>query len=197
MGKTCKLKQRKIRRNLKECSHPREIHLQKKFCNLGCLATYGRTTEKQKPQQPMPIQPQKPTEKIQRPAPIIQNNPQRPAQILHSTYAKRTPLPPVLHSLSPITTPKIYSRSRSVNRIGPSPSSSPTHTRTHSETNEVRKPLIGITLCTEPDPSKITDHQLKTILKPLLSFRSINEKNIKPILVYGCSQGDHLCSHSW
>ena len=40
--------------------------------------------ENKKPQQPMPIQPQKPTEKIQGPSPIIQNNPQRPAQILHS-----------------------------------------------------------------------------------------------------------------
>ena len=96
-----------------------------------------------------------------------------------STYAKRTP-PPTnsSFSLSPITTPKIFSRSRSVNRIGLSPSSSPIHTRTHSETNQVRNPLIGITLCTEPDPSKITDHQLKTILKPLSSFRHINEKNI-------------------
>ena len=95
-----------------------------------------------------------------------------------ATYAKRTPLPPILPSLSPITTPKIFSRSRSVNRIGLSQSSSPIHPRTHSETNQVRNPLIGITLCTEPDPSKITDHQLKTILKPLSSFRYINEKNI-------------------
>ena len=128
----------------------------------------------------MPIQPQKPTENIQRPA-QIQNQPQRPAQIIHSPaqYMQKEPtLPPILPSLSPITTPKIFSRSRSVNRIGLSPSSSPIHTRTHSETNQVRNPLIGITLCTEPDPSKITDHQLKTILKPLSSFRHINEKNI-------------------
>ena len=136
--------------------------------------------EKEKSQQPMPIQPQKPTENIQRPA-QIQNQPQRPAQIIHSPaqhMQKEPPLPPILPSLSPITTPKIFSRSRSVNRIGLSPSSSPIHTRTHSETNQVRNPLIGITLCTEPDPSKITDHQLKTILKPLSSFRHINEKNI-------------------
>ena len=140
--------------------------------------------KKQQPQpekQPLPIQPQKPTEKTPRPTPIIQNNPQRPAHIPHSPAQhtpKESPLLPTLPSLSPITTPKIFSRSRSVNRIGPSPSSSPTHTRTHSETNQIRKPLIGITLCKEPDPSKITDHQLKTLLKPLFSFKSINEKNI-------------------
>ena len=140
--------------------------------------------KKQQPQpekQPLPIQPQKPTEKTPRPTPIIQNNPQRPAHIPHSP-AQHTPkeslLLPTLPSLSPITTPKIFSRSRSVNRIGPSPSSSPTHTRTHSETNQIRKPLIGIPLCKEPDPSKITDHQLKTLLKPLFSLKSINEKNI-------------------
>ena len=136
--------------------------------------------EKQKPQ-PLPIQPQKPTEKTPRPTAIIQNNSQRPAHIPHSPpqhTPKESPLLPTLPSLSPITTPKIFSRSRSVNRIGPSPSSSPTHTRTHSETNQIRKPLIGITLCTELDPSKITDHQLKTILKPLFSFKSINEKSI-------------------
>ena len=129
----------------------------------------------EKPQQPMPTQPQKPTEKIQGPSP------QRPAQILHSParhIQKEPPLLPILPSLSPITTPKMFSRSRSVNRIGQSPSPSPTQTRTHSATNEVRKPLIEITLCSEPDPSKITDHQLKTILKPLFSFKSINEKSI-------------------
>ena len=144
--------------------------------------------EKQKSQQPMPIQPQKPTENIQRPA-QIQNQPQRSAQIIHSPaqhMQKETPLPPILPSLSPITTPKIFSRSRSVNRIGLSPSSSPIHTRTHSETNQFRNPLIGITLCTEPDTSKISDHQLKTILKPLSSFRYINEKNISnPYLFRG------------
>ena len=32
------LKKRNIRRNLKERRHPREIHLQKRFCNLECLA---------------------------------------------------------------------------------------------------------------------------------------------------------------
>ena len=135
----------------------------------------------EKPQQAMPTQPQKPTEKTQGPSPIIQNNPQRPAQILHSPaqhIQKEPPLLPILPSLSPITTPKMFSRSRSVNRIGQSPSPSPTQTRTHSVTNEVRKPLIEITLCSEPDPSKITDHQLKTILKPLFSFKSINEKSI-------------------
>ena len=40
------------------------------------------------------------------------------------------------------------------------------------------QPLIGITLCPEPEPSKITDHQLKTILKPLSSIRTISNKNI-------------------
>ena len=72
----------------------------------------------------------------------------------------------------------MFSWSRSVNRIGQSPSPSPTQTRTHSATNEVRKPLIEITLSSEPDQSKITDHQLMTILKPLFSFKSINEKSI-------------------
>ena len=36
------LKKRNFRRDLKERRHPREIHLQKRFCNLGCLATRRR-----------------------------------------------------------------------------------------------------------------------------------------------------------
>ena len=152
---------------------------EKKQCkNLPTAKKQQPQLEKQKPQ-PLPIQPQKPTENTPRPTPIIQNNPQRPAHIPHSPAQhtpKEFPLLPTLPSLSPITTPKIFSRSRSVNRIGPSSSSSPTHTRTHSETNQIRKPLIGITLCTELDPSKITDHQLNTLLNPLFSFKSTNEK---------------------
>ena len=117
---------------------------------------------------------------IETSSPIIQNNPQRPAQILHSPAQHMQKEPPPTNSSFSLSNQLSQNvlRSRSVNRIGQSSSPSPTHTRTHSATNEVRKPLIGITLCTEPDPSKITDHQLKTILKPLLSFKSINEKNI-------------------
>ena len=128
------------------------------------------------------------------PCPHNPRNPQKKSKDHHQSYrithnAQRKSSTPQLNiykknppptnsscSLSPITTPKMFSRSRSVNRIGQSPS--PTQRRTHSATNEVRKPLIEITLCSEPDPSKITDHQLKTILKPLFSFKSINEKSI-------------------
>ena len=112
-----------------------------------------------------------------------------PTQLMKSqlTQPKHSPTqhmqkePPPSHQLfllSPLTTPRIFSRSCSVNRIGSSPSSSPIHPRTHSESNEAWQPLIGITLCTEPTPSWITDHQLKTILKPLSSIKTINDKNI-------------------
>ena len=42
----------------------------------------------------MPIQPQKPTENIQRPAQITQNQPQRPAQIIHSPAQHMQKEPP-------------------------------------------------------------------------------------------------------
>ena len=126
----------------------------------------------------------------------ITHNAQRKSSTPQLNIYKKNP-PPTnsSFSLSPITTPKMFSRSRSVNRIGQSTSPSPTHTRTHSATNEVRKPLIEITLCSEPDPSKITDHQLKTILKPLFSFKSINEKSISnPCLFRGAAKVSSWCN---
>ena len=123
--------------------------------------------------------------------------PQRPAQLMQTqlTRSKHSPaqhmqneLPPTLPSLSlsPLPTPRLFSRSRSVNRIGSSPSSLPMHQRTHSESNESRQPLLGITLCAETKPSPTTDHQIKTISKPLSSIKTINGKNIcNPYLFWG------------
>ena len=38
------LNKEKVWRDLKKYRHPREIHLQKKFCKLGCLVTYRRAS---------------------------------------------------------------------------------------------------------------------------------------------------------
>ena len=75
-----------------------------------------------------------------------------------------------------ISTPRLFSRSRSVNRIESSPSSSPVHLRSGSASNKLRQAFIGITRCSETAESSITDHQIKTLLKPLLSLKTIDNK---------------------
>ena len=100
----------------------------------------------------------------------IQNIPQ--LNICKTNTPSHQPFP-----ISLLATHKLFSRSRSVNRIGSSPSSS-MHQRTHSESNEHRQPLLGMILCAETTPSPTTNHQIKTILKPLSSIKTINGKNI-------------------
>ena len=127
----------------------------------------------------MPIQPRNP-QKTFKDQHKYKINHKRPAQIIHSPAQHMQKEPPShqffllsLRSPLPKYSPDPISKSNWTITI--------TITNTYKNsfrTNQVRNPLIGITLCTEPDPSKITDHQLKTILKPLYSFRHINEKNI-------------------
>ena len=107
---------------------------------------------------------------------------QRPAQIIPpQQQAKNTPvdptkllLSPTPPTLSPVSTPKLRSRSDSATRDPqPSPSSSTSGTgrRTKSASREVQQALNSFYLCQDILESPSLVRQIKALLKPLRDFK--------------------------
>ena len=114
----------------------------------------------------------------ERPAQIIPPLPQK--QKITPINPIEIPLPP---SLSPITTPKIFTRSHSVTRLSPDPqtastSSSGQKPRARSASTEARHAMTAFLFCEDILENPNHDHILKTSLKPLRSFKKINNKDI-------------------
>ena len=114
----------------------------------------------------------------ERPAQIIPPLPQK--QKINPINPIEIPLPP---SLSPITTPKIFTRSHSVTRLSPDPqtastSSSGQKPRARSASTEARHAMTAFLFCEDILENPNHDHILKTSLKPLRSFKKINNKDI-------------------
>ena len=103
----------------------------------------------------------------ERPAQIIPPLPQK--QKITPVNPIEIPLPP---SLSPITTPKIFTRSHSVTRLSPDPqtastSSSGQKPRARSASTEARHAMTAFLFCEDILENPNHDHILKTSLKPL------------------------------
>ena len=142
-----------------------------------------KTTQQQTPSLPQPKGEGK--KKIskspatnERPAQIIPPLPQ--IQKITPINPIEIPLPP---SLSPITTPKIFTRSQSVTRLSPDPqtastSSSGQKPRARSASTEARHAMTAFIFCEDILENPNHDHILKTSLKPLRSFKKINNKDI-------------------
>ena len=114
----------------------------------------------------------------ERPAQIIPPLPQK--QKITPINPIEIPLPP---SLSPITTPKIFTRSHSVTRLSPDPqtastSSSGQKPRARSASTETRHAMTAFLFCEDILENPNHDHILKTSLKPLRSFKKINNKDV-------------------
>ena len=142
-----------------------------------------KTTQQQSPSLPQPKGVGK--KKIakspatnERPAQIIPPLPQK--QKITPINPIEIPLPP---SLSPITTPKIFTRSHSVTRLSPDPqtastSSSGQKPRARSASTETRHAMTAFLFCEDILENPNHDHILKTSLKPLRSFKKINNKDV-------------------
>ena len=122
---------------------------------------------------------------------------QRPAQIIPPPQqAKNTPvdstklpLSPTPPTLSPVSTPKILSRSHSATRNPtPSPSTSGTGRRSKSASREVQQALNSFYFCQDILESPSLDRQIKSLLKPLRDFKKIDQKEItNPYLFEGAA----------
>ena len=122
---------------------------------------------------------------------------QRPAQIIPPPQqAKNTPvdstklpLSPTPPTLSPVSTPKILSRSHSATRNPtPSPSTSDTGRRSKSASREVQQALNSFYFCQDILESPSLDRQIKSLLKPLRDFKKIDQKEItNPYLFEGAA----------
>ena len=84
---------------------------------------------------------------------------------------------PQHHLLSPITTPKLISRSHSVTRATTPPASS-TKQRSQSASTEVRRALNAFYFCEDILELQHLNHVLKKSLKPLLSLKKIDNHDI-------------------
>ena len=122
---------------------------------------------------------------------------QRPAQIIPPPQqAKNTPtdptklpLSPTPPTLSPVSTPKLLSRSHSATRDPkPSPSTSGTVRRSKSASREVQQALNSFYFCQDILESPSLDRQIKSLLKPLRDLKKINQKDItNPYLFEGAA----------
>ena len=131
-------------------------------------------THSQTPSQPQP----KGKEKSKSPVPA-----ERPAQIIPPPQKQNTtPVHltefPISPSLSPITTPKVLVRSHSVTRLSPPPQAIAHKTRSRSTSTETRNALNAFYFCEDVLDNPNLDHSIKKSLKPLSSFKKINEKDI-------------------
>ena len=156
--------------------------------------------EKEKPQplQPQQTAPQRPAGKTQpkRPEPEKKTlpPPQRPAQIIPAPQhtpenPTKLPLSPTPPTLSPISTPKLLSRSHSARRDPqPSPSTSGTVRRSRSASRDVQQALNFFCFCQDILESPSLDRQIKSLLKPLRDLKKINQKDItNPYLFEGAA----------
>ena len=112
---------------------------------------------------------------------------EQPAQIIPPLPQKTTPVNPIEiplpPSLSPITTPKIFTRSQSVTRLSPEPqtastSSTSQKTRARSASTEARHAMTAFLFCEDILENPNHDHILKNSLKPLRSLKKIDNKHI-------------------
>ena len=109
--------------------------------------------------------------------------PERPAQLIplpqqsKSTPTDDFPLSPQSPSLSPITTPKLITRSHSVTRAS-TPSPSATKQRSQSVSSEMRRATNAFYFCEDILEPQHLDHVLKKALKPLLALKTIEKKDI-------------------
>ena len=107
--------------------------------------------------------------------------PERPAQLIplpqqsKNTPTDDFPLSPKSPSLSPITTPKLITRSHSVTRKTTSP---PSATKQHSQSasTEVRRTTNSFYFCEDILEPQHLDHVLKKALKPLLALKIIDNR---------------------
>ena len=113
---------------------------------------------------------------------------ERPAQIVPAPQQTKNtptdhtnfPLSPKLPSLSPITTPKILSRSHSVTRLSPplQTTSIAPKPRLRSASTDVRRAINAFYFCEDILKNPHLDHIVKKSLKPLLSLKKIDQKDI-------------------
>ena len=109
--------------------------------------------------------------------------PERPAQLIllpqqtKNTSTDDFPLSLKSPPLSPITTPKLITRSHSVTRTTTPP---PSATKQHSQlaSTEVRRATNAFYFCEDILEPQHLDHILKKALKPLLSFKKIDNADI-------------------
>ena len=142
--------------------------LQHRGRNKLCQKTTPQTQieAQSQPQPSMPFQSQ-PIEKNIAKKKQQPSQPQLPAQIIPHLQPKNTPtqpteipLSPILLSLSPISTPKLLSRSHLVNRDSTPQLSSSKHLA-KSASNEVRRAFNAFYFCEETLESPTLKHQVK------------------------------------
>ena len=130
------------------------------------------------PQKPSQSQPKREENTKKSPA-----KPERPAQLIplpqqsKNTPTDDFPLSPKSPSLSPITTPKLITRSHSVTRTTTPPPSA-TKQRSQSASTEVRRATNSFYFCEDILDPQHLDHVLKKALKPLLALKTIDNVNI-------------------
>ena len=143
--------------------------MQKKTKNAPTTerTTITETTKQNKTKPAQPYQPQRSAQIL--PPPQPKNTP---------TQVMETPLSPTLPSLSPISTPRLLSRAHLETREQPATLASSLRKRTKSASKEVRQPVNGYYFCTGTLETSTIDHHLKKSLKHLISFKTINDKDI-------------------
>ena len=112
--------------------------------------------------------------------------PERPAQIIPPPQSTPAHLPdfpfsPKIPSLSPVTTPNLLIRSHSATRETTPPAPSlpiVQKQRSRSATSKVRRALTAFHFCEDILQPQNLDHVVKKSLKPLLSFKTMDSKDI-------------------
>ncbi len=129
-------------------------------------------TQSQTPSLPQPKGEKKIT-RPERPAQIIPPPQSTPAHLPDFPFSPKTP------SLSPVTSPNL--RSHSATRETTPPASSlpiVQKQRSQSATSEVRRALTAFHFCEDILQPQNLDHVVKKSLKPLLSFKTVDSKDI-------------------
>ena len=110
--------------------------------------------------------------------------PERPAQIIPPPQSTPAHLPdfpfsPKTPSLSPVTSPNLRSHSATRETTPPAPSLPIVQKqRSRSATSEVRRALTAFHFCEDILQPQNLDHVVKKSLKPLLSFKNVDSKDI-------------------
>ena len=144
----------------------------------------GEKKHIKKPPQDTKIQSQTPSQSQPKGEENITKSPERPAQLIHlpqqtkNTLTDDFPLSLKSPQLSPITTPKLITRSHSVTRTTPPPPPPATKQRSQSASSEVRRAINAFYFCEDILEPQHLDHILKKALKPLFSMKKIDNIDI-------------------
>ena len=168
------------------------INLKRRRNNEDSPTKEGKKRNPKKPtQQQTPSLPQPKGEGKKKIARSPATN-ERPAQIIPPPQKQKItpvnpteiPLPP---SLSPIASPKIFTRSHSVTRLSPDPQTASTSStgqtpRTRLASTDARRAMTAFLFCEDILENPNHDHILKNSLKPLRSLKKINKDITNPYI---------------